>query len=127
MWGQPIAHGENSDLLVLDTEGLYKPSNNNTSYDKQTFTLSCLLSSIMVYNTEESINECINKFTFLAKESLSSLKKIEGKELTSSDLPLVYFILHNENIDSNTANHQFRYSVKENPIFTNYFGTSFLS
>ena len=31
MWGQPIAHGENSDLLVLDTEGLYKPSNNNTS------------------------------------------------------------------------------------------------
>jgi hypothetical protein len=57
----------------------------------------------------------------LAKESLSSLKKIEGKELTSSDLPLVYFILHNENIDSNTANHQFRYSVKENPIFTNYF------
>jgi hypothetical protein len=121
MWGQPIAHGENTDLLVLDTEGLYKPSNNNTSYDKQTFTLSCLLSSIMVYNTEESINECINKFTFLAKESLSSLKKIEGKELTSSDLPLVYFILHNENIDSNTANHQFRYSVKENPIFTNYF------
>ncbi len=121
MWGQPIAHGENTDLLVLDTEGLYKPWNNNTPYDKQIFTLSCLLSSVMVYNTEESINECINRFTFLAKESLSSLKKIEGKELTSSELPLVYFILHNANIDSNTANHQFRYSVKDNPIFTNYF------
>ena len=34
MWGQPIAHQDNSDLLVLDKESLYKPSNMNTSYDK---------------------------------------------------------------------------------------------
>ena len=44
MWGQPIAHGENIDLLVLDTEGLYKSSNEKTSYDKQVFTLCCLFS-----------------------------------------------------------------------------------
>ena len=67
MWGQPIAHGENTDLLVLDTEGLYKASNQNTSYDKQTFTLYYLLSIIMIYNTDESINDCINRFTNLAK------------------------------------------------------------
>ena len=121
MWGQPIVHGENTDLLVLDTEGLYKSSNQNTSYDKQTFTLCSLLSSIMIYNTDESINDCINKFTNLAKECLSSIKKIEGKDLTPSELPLVYFILHNTNIDSNTANQQFRNMVKDNPIFSNFF------
>ena len=120
MWGQPIAHGENTDLLVLDTEGLYKSSNEKTSYDKQTFTLCSLLSSIMIYNTDESINDCINKFTNLAKECLSSIKKIEGKDLTPAELPLVYFIFHS-NIDSNTANQQFRNNVKDNPIFTKFF------
>jgi len=39
MWRQPIVHQENEDLLVLDTESLYKQSNINTSYDKQTFIL----------------------------------------------------------------------------------------
>ena len=121
MWGQPIAHQENSDLLVLDTESLYKPSNMNTSYDKQTFILSCLLSSIMIYNTKESLSDCINKFTNLAKESLSCMKRTEGKELTPSELPLVYFVLHNINIDSNTAYSQFKNMVKDNIIFQNYF------
>ena len=121
MWGQPIAHQENTDLLVLNTENLYKQSNMNTSYDKQTFILSSLLSSIMIYNTNESIPECVNKFTMMAKESLSCLKKIEGKELTSGELPLVYFILHNINIDSNTAVSQFKSLVKDNPIFIRYF------
>ena len=121
MWGLPIAQGENRDLLVLDTESLYKSSNANTSYDKQIVTLSCLLSSIMIYNTNESISDCINNFTNLSKEMFSFIKKIEGKDLTPSELPLVYFILHNTNIDSNTANQQFRNIVKENPIFTNYF------
>ena len=121
MWGQPIAHQENSDLLVLDTESLYKPSNMNTSYDKQTFILSCLLSSIMIYNTNESLSDCINRFTNLAKESLSCMKRTEGKELTPSELPLVYFVLHNINIDSNSANAQFKNMVKDNIIFQNYF------
>ena len=121
MCGLPIAHGENTDLIVLDTEGLYKDSNSKTSYDKQTFTLSCLLSSIMIYNTDETIQDCINKFSNLAKESLSSIKKVEGKDLSSSELPLVYFIFHNTTIDSNTANQQFRTLVKNNPIFNNYF------
>ena len=121
MYGQPIAQGENTDLLVLDTEGLYKPVNSKTNYDKQTFILSCLTSSIMIYNTNETIQDCVNKFTNLAKESLSSIKKIEGKDLTSTDLPLVYFILHNNNIDSNTANQQFRNLVKDNPIFSVFF------
>ena len=121
MWGQPIAHQENSDLLVLDTESLYKQSNLHTPYDKHTFILSCLLSSIMIYNTNESLSDCINKFSNLAKESLSCLKKTEGKELTPSELPLVYFILHNINIDSNSANSQFQNMVKDNPIFQKYF------
>ena len=121
MYGQPIAQGENTDLLVLDTEGLYKPINSGTNYDKQSFILSCLTSSILVYNTDETIQDCINKFTNLAKESLSFIKKIEGKDLTSTDMPLVYFILHNNNIDSNTANQQFRNLVKDNPIFSIFF------
>ena len=121
MYGQPIAQGENTDLIVLDTEGLYKPVNSKTNYDKETFILSCLTSSIMIYNTNETIQDCVNKFTNLAKESLSSIKKIEGKDLTSTDLPLVYFILHNNNIDSNTANQQFRNLVKDNPIFSIFF------
>ena len=121
MYGQPIAQGENTDLLVLDTEGLYKPINSGTNYDKQSFILSCLTSSILVYNTDETIQDCINKFTNLAKESLSCIKKIEGKDLTSTDMPLVYFILHNNNIDSNTANQQFRNLVKDNPIFSIFF------
>jgi len=121
MCGLPIAHGDNTDLIVLDTEGLYKESNSKTSYDKQTFILSSLLSSIMIYSTDESISDCITKFTNLAKESLSSIKKAEGKELTTSELPLVYFIFHNSSIDSATANQQFRNLVKNNPIFTNFF------
>ena len=121
MCGLPIAHGDNTDLIVLDTEGLYKESNSKTSYDKQTFILSSLLSSIMIYSTDESISDCINKFTNLAKESLSSIKKAEGKELTTSELPLVYFIFHSTNIDSATANQQFGNLVKNNPIFTNFF------
>ena len=75
MYGQPIAQGENTDLLVLDTEGLFKPINLGTNYDKQTFILSCLTSSILVYNTHETIQDCINKFTNIAKESLSCIKK----------------------------------------------------
>jgi len=121
MCGLPIAHGDNTDLIVLDTEGLYKESNSKTSYDKQTFILSSLLSSIMIYSTDESISDCITKFTNLAKESLSSIKKAEGKELTASELPLVYFIFHNSSIDSATANQQFRNLVKNNPIFVNFF------
>ena len=121
MWGQPIVHQENTDLLVLDTESLYKQSNLNTSYDKQTFILSCLLSSIMIYNTNESIVECISKFSNLAKESLSCLKKIEGKELTPAELPLVYFLLHNINIDTSSAVSQFKSLAKDNPIFVKYF------
>mgnify|MGYP002624511234 CR=1 FL=1 len=121
MCGLPIAHGDNTDLIVLDTEGLYKESNSKTSYDKQTFILSSLLSSIMIYSTNESISDCITKFTNLAKDSLSLIKKAEGKELTASELPLVYFIFHNTNIDSATANQQFRNLVKNNPIFANFF------
>lgn len=121
MYGQPIAQGENTDLIVLDTEGLYKPINSKNNFDKQNFILSCLVSSILIYNTNETIQDCINKFTNLAKESLSCIKKIEGKDLTSTDMPLVYFILHNNNIDSNTANQQFRYLVKDNPIFSMFF------
>ena len=121
MCGLPIAHGDNTDLIVLDTEGLYKESNSKTSYDKQTFILSSLLSSIMIYSTDESISDCITKFTNLAKESLSSIKKAEGKELTASELPLVYFIFHSNSIDSATANQQFRNLVKNNPIFVNFF------
>ena len=121
MWAQPIAHQGNTDLLVLDTESLYKQSNANTPYDKETFILSCLLSSIMIYNTNETIQECITKFTNLAKESLLCLKKNEGKELTQAELPLVYFVLHNINIDSNTAVAQFKSLAKDNLIFKKYF------
>ena len=121
IWGQPIAHQENTDLLVLYTENLYKQKNLNTSYDKQTFILSSLLSSIMIYNTNETLQDCINKFTNLAKESLSCLKRIDGKELTPNELPLVYFVLHNINIDSTTAMSQFNFMVKDNIIFQNYF------
>ena len=121
MWGQPIAHQENTDLLVLDTESLYKSANANTSYDRNTFILSSLLSSIMIYNTQESISDCINRFTILAKESISCLKRIEGKELTPTELPLIYFVFHNINIDSNTAISQFNNLIKDNTIFQNYF------
>ena len=121
MWGQPIAHQENTDLLVLDTESLYKSTNANTSYDRNTFILSSLLSSIMIYNTQESISDCINRFTILAKESISCLKRIEGKELTPTELPLIYFVFHNINIDSNTAISQFNNLIKDNTIFQNYF------
>ena len=121
MWGQPIAHQENTDLLVLDTESLYKSTNANSSYDRNTFILSSLLSSIMIYNTQESISDCINKFTNLAKESISCIKKIEGKELTPTELPLIYFVFHNINVDSNTAISQFKILIKDNIIFQNYF------
>ena len=121
MWGQPNVQGQSTDLIVFDTEGLYKQVNSKTNYDKQIFILSCLTSSIMVYNTNETIQDCVNKFTNLAKESLSCIKMIERKDLPSSELPLVYFILHNNNIDSNTANQQFRNLVKDNPIFTSFF------
>ena len=121
MWGQPIVHQDNTDLLVLDTESLYKPTNANTSYDRNTFILSSLLSSIMIYNTQESISDCINKFTSLAKESISFLKRIEGKELTPTELPLIYFVFHNINIDSNTAISQFKILIRDNIIFQNYF------
>ena len=121
MWGQPIAHQENTDLLVLDTESLYKSTNANTSYDRNTFIISSLLSSIMIYNTQESISDCINKFTNLAKESISCLKRIEGKELTPTELPLIYFVFHNINIDSNSAISQFKILIKDNLIFQNYF------
>ena len=120
-WGQPIVQGDSTELLVIDTEGLYKQINSKTQYDKHTFILSCLSSSIMIYNTNETIQDCVNKFTNLAKESLSCIKKINGKDLTSTDMPLVYFILHNNNIDSNTANQQFRNLVKDNPIFSIFF------
>ena len=120
-WGQPIVQGDSTELLVIDTEGLYKQINSKTQYDKHTFILSCLSSSIMIYNTNEAIQDCVNKFTNLAKESLSCIKKINGKDLTSTDMPLVYFILHNNNIDSNTANQQFRNLVKDNPIFSIFF------
>ena len=120
-WGQPIVQGDSTELLVIDTEGLYKQINSKTQYDKHTFILSCLSSSIMIYNTNETIQDCVNKFTTLAKESLSCIKKINGKDLTSTDMPLVYFILHNNNIDSNTANQQFRNLVKDNPIFSIFF------
>ena len=51
----------------------------------------------MIYNCDESIIDCINNFSNLVKE---------GKDLTSAELPLIYFILHNNNIDTNSANQQ---------------------
>ena len=49
MWGQPNAQGQSTDLLVFDTEGLFKPSNGKTNYDKQTFILSCLTRKINIF------------------------------------------------------------------------------
>ena len=93
IWGQPIAHQENTDLLVLDTENLYKQTNLNTSYDKQTFILSSLLSSIMIYNTNESLSDCINKFTNLAKRKSILFKKDGWKRINSKWITFSLFCI----------------------------------
>ena len=107
MWGQPIVHQDNTDLLVFDTEGYIKNINANTNYEKQTFIMSCLLSSILVFHTDDCLTNCIQKFVNLAKESLNIMKKSEDKELTHNDMPIVYFILHNNSADQNSVNAQF--------------------
>lgn len=123
MWGQPIVHQDNTDLLVFDTEGFIKNLTNNTNYEKQTFIMSCLLSSVLVFHSDDNLNNCIQKFVNLAKESLNIMKKSEDKELSYNDMPIVYFILHN-NIDQNSVNSQFETITKNEKIFQKYFKNS---
>ena len=48
-------------------------------------------------------------------------EKNEGKELTPTELPLIYFVFHNINIDSNAATSHFKVAIKDHAIFQNYF------
>jgi hypothetical protein len=55
MWGKP-AQGHTSTLL-LDTEGLFDTENRDQNYDIKLFALSILLTSYLLLNTQNTIDE----------------------------------------------------------------------
>ena len=60
VWGKPIIK-DNYYIIILDVQGLRVDSDENLEYSKKIFTLSTLISSIVIYNYKEDGNIEINK------------------------------------------------------------------
>ena len=56
MWVGDFPGDSSRALLLLDTEGLHDPEKGSKSHDAQIFTLSVLMSSILIYNSKGAID-----------------------------------------------------------------------
>mmetsp|Transcript_16158 Transcript_16158/g.13709 ORF Transcript_16158/g.13709 Transcript_16158/m.13709 type:complete len:145 (-) Transcript_16158:258-692(-) len=66
IWGKPIKLSDDLHLLLLDTEGLASYTRDE-NIDAKLFTLTALMSSTMVYNVMQSIDEkAIESLSFIA-------------------------------------------------------------
>ena len=83
--------------MIFDTEGLYKLSNTKTNIDKNIFITCLLISSNLIYNTNETPENAIKNFSQLAKESLLKIKnnREENNYISIDNIPKISFIFQN--------------------------------
>jgi len=89
LWGKPIRLSENLHLLLLDTEGLGSYTRDE-NIDAKLFTLTALMSSTMVYNVMNAIDErAIEGLSFVANLSkyLSSEHLMDQEENVAAYFP----------------------------------------
>jgi len=89
IWGKPIRLSENLHLLLLDTEGLGSYTRDE-NIDAKLFTLTALMSSTMIYNVMNAIDErAIEGLSFIANLSkyLSSEHLMDSEENVAAYFP----------------------------------------
>lgn len=92
MWGRPLAcrcgDGGKAAVILLDTEGLGGLSDVDDAYDATVFTLACLLSSTLVYNSLGTLDErAISNLGFCTRLSKRvRVRRGEEEEETRTEL-----------------------------------------
>jgi len=80
MWVGDFPSDPSKALVLLDTEGLHDPEKSSKTHDARIFTLSVLLSSILVYNTKGAIDASSLEGLQLATELTSHISMKAGDE-----------------------------------------------
>ena len=118
LWGKPIKLSNDSNLLILDCQGLNKSDNHNIS--QKLFILSILLSTCVVYNTKGELTEgIINDFIYFSDltnkvnvqgENDNKINNIDNLKEYFPELILINDVASKENIQD---------SVEKNPLSEN--------
>ena len=113
----------NCNLMIFDTEGLYKLSNIKTRIDNNIFITCLLISSTMIYNTIETPENAIKNFSKLAKESLLKIKnnREENNNISIDNIPKISFIFHNISGNINEQIKKINELISSNELFQNTF------
>jgi hypothetical protein len=86
MWVGDFPDDPSKAMVLLDTEGLHDPEKGSKTHDAQIFTLSVLLSSMLIYNTKGTIDASSLDGLHLATELTSHITmKTDGEEETGED------------------------------------------
>ena len=94
MWVGDFPGDPDRALVLLDTEGLHDPEKGSKTHDAQIFTLAVLLSSILVYNTKNTIDSSSLDGLHLATELTSHISmKAGGEEETGEDFAKFFPVL----------------------------------
>ena len=113
----------NCNLMIFDTEGLYKLSNTKTNIDKNIFITCLLISSNLIYNTNETPENAIKNFSQLAKESLLKIKnnREENNYISIDNIPKISFIFQNLSGNINEQIKKINELISSNELFQNTF------
>ena len=113
----------NCNLMIFDTEGLYKLSNSKTNIDNNIFITCLLISSTLIYNTNETPENAIKNFSKLAKESLLKIKnnREENNNISIDNIPNISFIFQNISGNMNEQIKKINELISSNELFQNTF------
>ena len=95
IWGKPIKFDNGSILLVLDTEGLCNPKSKKY-FDKKIMAICMLISSLVVYNSNENVSNLVETFNSIFKESI----KLFDNDNYTNDLTIDDSLKYRKIIDS---------------------------
>ena len=94
MWVRDFPDDPTKALLLLDTEGLHDPGKASATHDAQIFTLTVLLSSVLVYNIKGTIDASSLDGLHLATELTSHIStKAGAEEETGEDFSKFFPVL----------------------------------
>ena len=109
--------------MIFDTEGLFKLSNSKMKFDNNIFITCLLISSTLIYNTNETPENAIKNFSKLAKESLLKIKnnREENNNISIDNIPNISFIFQNISGNMNEQIKKINELISSNELFQNTF------
>ena len=88
------------DILLLDTEGMYDPDRRNSLIDSQLFVAGILLSSLLIYNTSNAIDEyAIDQLSFVSQLSILISSKQGSTQTFEHIFPSLLWVIRDFFLD----------------------------